>query len=101
MRNQRRLVLTLALALVALLLFLRFGPEPTNTHATELSEEEIAELMAPWPDTGGTVETIITDLYLIIPADDDPCGELLVIDVMSGDSCSIPPEAKTYEIQYH
>lgn len=102
MRQQRRLVLILAASLAALLFIVFFAPEP-KTDIASLSEEEIAELLAPPLDTGAVVEEyVIVSAYLIIPADTgEPCGELLAIDLLSGEACSIPAEAKPNEIQFY
>lgn len=100
MRQQRRTLIGLTTALIALLLVIFFGPDPETDIDRPISDEEVAQWAAQ-QDTGTVVEYVITSAYLIIPADNDPCGELLAIDLLSGEACSIPAETKTDEIQYY
>lgn len=100
MHRQYRTLLVLAVTLAAFLLVIFFGPKPKSDIDRPISDEEIAQWAAQ-QDTGTAVEYVITSAYLIIPADDDPCGELLAIDLLSGEACSIPAETKANEIQFY
>lgn len=99
MRQQRRTLIGLTTALIALLLVIFFGPDPETDIDRPISEEEIAEWAAQ-QDTA-TEDYQIVAAYLIIPADDDPCSEAVAIDLLTGEAYVIPAETKTNEIQYY